>query len=100
MLSLNKTVIAGIALGCMGVGTGCLALTQEEQADITARCQQDAEDYGIPQEQLADYIDGCIMASGGYPADRYADEPVEDEAPVPVEDVAPVPDDGDGEYVP
>ena len=100
MLSLNKTVLAGIALGCMGIGTGCLALTQEEQADITARCQQDAEDYGIAQEQLADYIDGCVLASGGYPADRYADEPVEGEAPVPVEDEAPVPDDEGGEYVP
>ena len=100
MLSLNKTVLAGIALGCMGIGTWCLAVTQEEQADITARCQQDAENYGIVQEQLADYIDGCVLASGGYPADRYADEPVEGEAPVPVEDEAPVPDDEGGEYVP
>lgn len=100
MSSLNKLVITGMALGCMGMGTRCLAITQAEQAEILAHCQQEAEDYAIPQEQLADYIDGCVLASGGYPADRYADEPVEQEAPVPVEDEPPVPDDGGGEYAP
>jgi hypothetical protein len=100
MSSLNKLVVAGMALGCMGIGTGCLALTQEEQADIMARCQQEAEDYAIPQEQLADYIDGCVLAMGGYPMDRYEDEPDGEEPPVPVEGEVPEPDDVGGEYVP
>lgn len=98
MPSLNKLVVAGMALGCLGFGSGCLAITQEEQADIMARCQQEAEDYAIPQEQLADYIDGCVLGMGGFLADRYADEPAGDEQPVPVEDEVPVPDDGSGEY--
>jgi hypothetical protein len=68
MSFLNKLMITGIALGCAGFGAGVLAITAEEQADIASQCRQEAELYGIAEEQLAEYIDGCIQAMGGMPA--------------------------------
>lgn len=35
------------------------------QQDLEARCRMEAESYGIPSEQMEEYLDGCMLASGG-----------------------------------
>ncbi|MGD2056224.1 MAG: hypothetical protein PVJ15_05405 [Gammaproteobacteria bacterium] len=68
MSFLNKLVVTGIALGCAAFGAGVAAITAQEQADLASQCRQEAELYAIAEEQLAEYIDGCIQAMGGMPA--------------------------------
>ena len=34
-------------------------------ASIDAECRQEAEDYGIPPEQLEEYVTGCVLSRGG-----------------------------------
>ena len=50
-------------------------------ANVDAECRQEAEDYGIPPEQLEDYITGCILSRGG----NYVQEPVAEDYTAPVE---------------
>jgi hypothetical protein len=38
----------------------------DEQMEILAQCRQEVADYGIPTEQEAEYVDGCVMSKGGY----------------------------------
>lgn len=40
-------------------------LAAAQHADVAAQCRIEAEGYAIPQEQLEEYIDGCMLASGG-----------------------------------
>jgi hypothetical protein len=35
-------------------------------ADLERECRLEAEEYGIPGEQVEDYISGCIASRGGY----------------------------------
>jgi hypothetical protein len=41
--------------------TGMTAL----RADPAEECRQEVQDYGIPQEQATDYLNGCILSRGG-----------------------------------
>jgi hypothetical protein len=34
-------------------------------ASVEAECRQEAEDYGIPPEQMEDYVTGCVLSRGG-----------------------------------
>ena len=38
----------------------------DEQTEILAQCRQEVTDYGIPPEQAAEYVDGCVLSKGGY----------------------------------
>jgi len=33
-----------------------------------AECRQEAELYGVPQEQFEEYVTGCVLSRGGNPA--------------------------------
>ena len=50
-------------------------------ANVDAECRQEAEEYGIPPEQLDDYVTGCVLSRGG----NYVQEPVAEDYGVPVE---------------
>lgn len=80
-------------LRCLLAG-GLLATTATLLADPAAECRQEAQDYAIPAEQAADYIDGCILSRGGSLAPGGAGETVQaDEAGY---DPAPDPEQTDG----
>ena len=74
-------------LRCLLAG-GLLAAATTLLADPAAECRQEAQDYAIPPEQAADYIDGCILSRGGslapdgagdtVQADEAGDDPVAD----------------------
>ena len=49
------------------LATGLLCGIPALRADTAAECRQEVQDYGIPPEQAADYIDGCILSRGGFP---------------------------------
>jgi hypothetical protein len=59
---LRVSLVAGTVLVVTGLPV---------QADVDAECRQEAEDYGIPPEQLDDYVTGCILSRGG----NYPQEP-------------------------
>jgi hypothetical protein len=84
---LPVSVMAGTVL----VVTGLPVL-----ASVSAECRQEAKDYGIPSEQLEDYVSGCVMSRGG----DYAPDPaVQDYAAPPEGEVGN--DTGmDGDYIP
>ena len=61
-------------------GTGLVFTGLPVLASIDAECRQEAKDYGIPSEQLEDYVSGCVMSRGG----DYAPDPaVQDYAAPP-----------------
>ncbi|MGD8311496.1 MAG: hypothetical protein PVJ66_02785 [Gammaproteobacteria bacterium] len=76
----KKALLAGLAWAALGPGNTVLAVTPEDQAGIESQCHAEAESYGIAQEQLADYIDGCMLSMGGYIASPPEAEP-EDSPP-------------------
>jgi hypothetical protein len=90
MSVLNKTLSAGLAAVALLAGNPVTAMT-ENQAEIEAYCRQEAADYGIQPEQVAEYIEGCVLAMGGstyaVPEDAVPDDPVPADA-VP-EDLLP-----------
>jgi hypothetical protein len=62
-------------------GAGMVAACLPVLANVDAECRQEAEDYGIPPEQLDDYITGCILSRGG----NYVQEPAAEDYTAPVE---------------
>ena len=50
-------------------------------ADPAAECRQEVQDYAIPPEQAAQYLDDCILSRGGLP-----DDPAASDTPVTAED--------------
>lgn len=61
-----KAALAALALAGSGLVTTVPAVSPEDQVGIESRCREEAETYGIPPEQMADYVDGCILSMGGY----------------------------------
>lgn len=62
-------------------GAGMVVVSLPVLANVEAECRQEAEDYGIPPEQLEDYVTGCVLSRGG----NYAQEPAPGESVVPDE---------------
>ena len=50
-------------------------------ASIDAECRQEAEEYGIPPEQLEEYVTGCVLSRGG----DYVQDPAVQEYTAPQE---------------
>jgi hypothetical protein len=46
-------------------GAGAALFSAPVLANVEAECRQEAEDYGIPPEQLEDYVTGCVLSRGG-----------------------------------
>jgi hypothetical protein len=76
-----KAVLAALVLAGVGPANPCLAVTPEDQVNIESRCRAEAQTYGIAPEQLAEYIDGCILSMGGYLSYPPQDESAEFAAP-------------------
>jgi hypothetical protein len=83
---------------CYLLATGLLCGIPALRADTAAECRQEVQDYGIPPEQAADYIDGCILSRGGFP--EPAAMPVDDAVVDAPADTEPMTDTGqvDGTY--
>jgi hypothetical protein len=65
-------------------------------ASVESECRQEAGDYGIPPEQLEEYVTGCVLSRGG----DYAPAAAVQDYTAPPEGEA-VNDPGmDGDYVP
>jgi hypothetical protein len=57
-------------------GTGVAVLSLPVLANVEAECRQEAEDYGIPPEQMEDYVTGCVLSRGGnYTPDPAVQDP-------------------------
>jgi len=81
MLLKKIPLIAGLVLVGMS-GAGSVWADEAADADVRARCEAEAAQYGVAPEQLQEYIDGCVMAAGApAPAAGSADEGTMDEAP-------------------
>ena len=60
-------------------GAGVAVVSLPVLANVEAECRQEAEDYGIPPEQMGDYVTGCVLSRGG----NYTPDPaVQDPDPV------------------
>jgi len=70
-------------LACLLAGVGLTAVCQPVMANDETDCRQEAEEYGIPPEQLEDYVDGCILSRGG------------DDSPEPVVEDYNAPEEGE-----
>jgi len=46
-------------------GAGMVVFSLPVLANVAAECRQEAEDYGIPPEQMEDYVTGCVLSRGG-----------------------------------
>ena len=57
-------------------------------ANVDAECRQEAEDYGIPPEQMDDYVTGCVLSRGG----NYTQDPVEQNPDPAVQDYTAPPE--------
>jgi len=62
-VSLQNKLLTHFVFVVFSVNVCMLAAAQH--ADVAAQCRIEAEGYAIPQEQLEEYIDGCMLASGG-----------------------------------
>jgi len=58
-------------LVCLMTGAVLFVTGLPAQAGISEECRQEAQDYGIPPEQLEDYVSGCVSSRGG----DYAQDP-------------------------
>lgn len=56
------------------LGTGMLTFAQTVHSDVGAECRQEAKEYGVPEEQLDSYVEGCVESRGGYPEATMAEE--------------------------
>jgi len=65
-------------------GTGLVFTGLPVLASIDAECRQEAEDYGIPPEQLEEYVTGCVLSRGG----DYVEDPAVQEYTAPQEDAS------------
>lgn len=52
-------------------GAGMVVVSLPAPASVAAECRQEAEEYGIPPEQMEDYVTGCVLSRGG----EYVQEP-------------------------
>ncbi len=74
MLVNKFPLIAGLVVVGMS-GVGSVWADEAANADVRARCESEAAEYGVAPEQLQEYIDGCVMAAGApAPAAGSADE--------------------------
>ena len=75
-------------------GTGLIVTGLPALAGVDAECRQEAEDYGIPPEQLEEYVTGCVLSRGG----SYVQEPAGEEYTAPQEGVVDNDPGMDGDY--
>jgi hypothetical protein len=68
---LMKKLQGTVLLVSLMAGAGLLVSGLPALASVTEECRQEAQDYGIPPEQLQDYVSGCVSSRGG----DYAQEP-------------------------
>jgi hypothetical protein len=59
-------------------GAGVIVWSLPVLANVEAECRQEAEEYGIPPEQLDDYVTGCVLSRGG----NYTPDPADYNAPM------------------
>jgi len=62
-------------------GAGLLLTGLPVLAGVSDECRQEAEDYGIPPEQMEDYVTGCVSSRGG----DYAQDPATGDYTAPPE---------------
>lgn len=60
-------------LGCLFVILAVTGYSASASANAASDCRQEAKEYGIVDEGLDDYIDGCL-ASRGEPNDAYTED--------------------------
>jgi len=63
-------------------GAGMFVVSLPVVANVAAECRQEAEEYGIPPEQMEDYVTGCVLSRGGeYVQEPAVQDPAGDTAP-------------------
>ena len=76
-------------------GAGLIVTGLPVLAGVDGECRQEAEDYGIPPEQLEEYVTGCVLSRGG----SYVQESAGQEYTAPQEGVVGNDPGMDGDYV-
>jgi hypothetical protein len=70
-----KTMQATAQLVWLLCGLYLAAASMPLAASPDVECRQEAEEYGIPPEQMEDYISGCILSrGGGYALEPHAED--------------------------
>jgi hypothetical protein len=69
---LMKKIQCAPILVSLLAGAGMAVVCLPTLANVEAECRQEAEDYGIPPEQMGDYVTGCVLSRGG----NYTPDPV------------------------
>jgi len=60
-------------------GAGMAVASLPVLANVAEECRQEAQEYGIPPEQMEDYVTGCVLSRGGeYMPDPPAEEAAQD----------------------
>lgn len=76
-----KILQGTVLLVTLVTGAGLVVTGSPVLADVDAECRQEAEDYGIPPEQLEDYVTGCVLSRGG----NYSQDPAPEDYVAPDE---------------
>ena len=85
-----KTILGKPLLACLLTSIALATASLPLMANIEMECRTEAEEYGVPPEQMEDYISGCVVSRGG----STVEAPVEDYSP-PEEDAAEAAESGE-----
>lgn len=79
-MNLNfRSALPGL---CLAAGFSLIVALDslaQELGDLEGECRNEAEYYGISQEQLDEYVAGCVLSKGGAPAMPAMEEQAIDE---------------------
>jgi hypothetical protein len=79
-MTLNsRLALSGVILAAGFSPIPAMHALAQEVGNLESECRSEAEYYGIPPEQLEEYISGCVLSKGGAPAMPAMEEPAIDE---------------------
>jgi hypothetical protein len=68
-MTLNsRLALSGVILAAGFSPILAMHALAQEVGNLESECRSEAEYYGIPPEQLEEYIAGCVLSKGGAPA--------------------------------
>ena len=68
-MTLNsRLALSGVILAAGFSPIPAMHALAQEVGNLESECRSEAEYYGIPPEQLEEYISGCVLSKGGAPA--------------------------------
>lgn len=69
-----------VALASVLATALCCSAPARAADNLESECQSEARLYEIPEEQMADYVAGCVASRGGYSVTEPAEDTVAQDA--------------------